>query len=223
MPGALLGRDIDRLLRSGTRTGSATLNCDRALVVFLICGGFYGAVMATFVLAPDRLALMLFGAIKVPMLFGITMLLAVPSFYVVSALRGVSNDFPKVFALLLDYQLLVALLLAALAPITALVNATTPVSGYLAVQFWNSFAFLLAASIAQLKFAAQARQLVARDSRHRLLLRMWSVLYAFIGIQMAWTLRPFIGQPGQAISFFRPGKLDNAYVEIFSIFQDLLF
>ena len=43
------------------------------------------------------------------------------------------------------------------------------------------------------------------------------------GSQMAWTLRPFIGQPGQAIGFFRPGKLNNAYVEIFSIFRDLLF
>ena len=218
----MLVQEIDLLLRRGSREGSKTLTGVRALAVFIACGGFYGAVMATFILAPERALLVLFCAIKVPILFGCTMLLAVPSFYVLSALRGVSNDFGKVFALLLDYQLLVAILLAALAPITALVNLTTPADGYQGVQFWNSLTFLLAACIAQLKFTARARQLVAKDERHRLLLRLWSIIYAFIGIQMAWTLRPFIGSPDQAIGFFRPGKLDNAYVKIFEIFRDLL-
>lgn len=177
--------------------------------------------MATFAFEPARTPLMLYGMVKVPLLFGATMLLAIPAFYVLNALRGVGQDFPRVLRLLTDYQLVVAVLLAALAPVTALVNLTTAASGYQAVQLWNSIIFLLAAIIAQQRFTRQARALIAVDGRHRLLLRFWTVLYAFIGIQMAWTLRPFIGSPDQSIHFLRPGPLDNAYVKIFEIFADL--
>ena len=89
------------------------------------------------------------------------------------------------------------------------------------MQFWNTFIFFLAALTAQSKFNAQAKLLVARDTRHQLLLRVWTVLYAFVGIQMAWTLRPFIGSPDQKISFLREGKLENAYVRLYEIFSEL--
>ena len=39
----------------------------------------------------------------------------------------------------------------------------------------------------------------------------WS-LYAFVGIQMGWVLRPFIGDPTGPVEFFRRGAWDNAYV-----------
>jgi hypothetical protein len=212
------GGDMDGPLRSPPES----LSRGRALAVFFICGGFYGAVMATFSLTTTRLPLVVFGTIKVPILFGCTMFLAIPGFYVLNALRGVGADFGKVLSLLLGYQLRVAVILAALAPITALINLSVTAEAYQLVQFWNSLAFLTAATVAQLRFATQARELVKRDFRHRLLLRVWTVLYAFVGIQMAWTLRPFIGSPDRGVGFFREGKLDNAYVQIFEIFRELL-
>lgn len=36
------------------------------------------------------------------------------------------------------------------------------------------------------------------------ILRFWLGLYAFVGCQLAWTLRPFFGAPGQAFELFRP-------------------
>jgi hypothetical protein len=44
------------------------------------------------------------------------------------------------------------------------------------------------------------------------MLRAWLVLYAFVGIQMGWVLRPFIGDPFGPVEFFRRGAWDNAYV-----------
>jgi hypothetical protein len=45
------------------------------------------------------------------------------------------------------------------------------------------------------------------------LLNIWILLYAFVGTQLAWTLRPFFGDPDQAFQIFR--KLDgNFYVNI---------
>ena len=39
-------------------------------------------------------------------------------------------------------------------------------------------------------------------------------MYAFIGIQMGWVLRPFIGDPELPVRLFRPSAWGNAYVEV---------
>lgn len=223
------GNDLDQLLRSGMRpgepgssSGGRGLRGPRGLLFIIIGGGLYGAVMATFSFELERSLQVFYGALKVPMLFGITMLLAVPGFYVINALRGVGADFSKVFSLLIDYQMIVVLVLVSLSPATALLTLCTADSGYVLIQLWNTTVFLMAALLAQWKFSRNYRQLIARDPRHRMLLRVWTVLYAFVGIQMGWTLRPFIGSPGSPVAFIRTGDLDNAYVEIFKIFSRAL-
>lgn len=50
------------------------------------------------------------------------------------------------------------------------------------------------------------------------ILRFWLGLYAFVGCQLAWTLRPFFGAPGQAFELFRPRE-GNFYL---SVIQSLL-
>ena len=40
-------------------------------------------------------------------------------------------------------------------------------------------------------------------SRTTKVLAVWMVLYALVGAQMGWVLRPFVGNPGQAFTFFR--------------------
>jgi hypothetical protein len=52
--------------------------------------------------------------------------------------------------------------------------------------------------------------LVRRNPVHRELLVAWLVLFTFIGIQLAWVLRPFIGSPGKPTQFFREGAWGNA-------------
>ena len=46
------------------------------------------------------------------------------------------------------------------------------------------------------------------------MLYAWLVLYAFVGIQMGWMLRPFIGAPDMATGFFRSEPFSNAYIVV---------
>lgn len=46
---------------------------------------------------------------------------------------------------------------------------------------------------------------------HRWLLRAWLLVYAFVGIQMGWLLRPFVGDPNSPTHFFREKMWGNAY------------
>jgi hypothetical protein len=49
------------------------------------------------------------------------------------------------------------------------------------------------------------------------------VIYAFVGIQMGWVLRPFVGNPSEPASFFRADAWGNAYLVILQLLQSKLF
>jgi hypothetical protein len=37
-----------------------------------------------------------------------------------------------------------------------------------------------------------------------LIFQVWVVIFGLVGAQMAWLLRPFIGNPAMPVEFFRP-------------------
>jgi hypothetical protein len=45
----------------------------------------------------------------------------------------------------------------------------------------------------------------------RKLFRVWMVVFGMVGTQMAWVLRPFIGNPGMGFSLFRPRE--SSFIE----------
>lgn len=53
------------------------------------------------------------------------------------------------------------------------------------------------------------------------LLRFWLVLYALVGSQLGWTLRPFFGVPGQAFQLFRQIE-GNFYSAVFNMILNFL-
>ena len=75
---------------------------------------------------------------------------------------------------------------------------------------------------AQVMLRRSYRPLVARDRRHRAMLRAWIVIYAFVGIQLGWSLRPFVGDPDQPARFFRGGEWENAYVVVARMIWDVI-
>jgi hypothetical protein len=55
---------------------------------------------------------------------------------------------------------------------------------------------------------------VAQRPASMTLLYIWILLFGFVGTQLAWTLRPFFGDPGQPFGLFR--KIDGTfYADIF--------
>jgi hypothetical protein len=113
----------------------------------------------------------------------------------------------------------VAVMLAALAPYTALWYLTS--GGYHEAILFNVAMFGVASLAAQSLLRRHYRPLIARDPRHRLLLRGWAGLYAFVGIQMGWVLRPFVGDPSQPTRFFRVDTWGNAYLKVVELVIDV--
>lgn len=196
------GRDSTRLLRLGLMlTGFGLL---------------YGAVMGSYGgWGGKGLLQVAYSAVKVPFLLLATFALSLPSFYVLNTLAGLRADFSRALRALAAAQCGLTIILASLAPLTA--TWYVSFGGYAEAVAFNTAMFGAATLLAQGLLRRCYRDLLARDRRHRWLLRAWVIAYAFVGIQMAWVLRPFVGSPDMPATFFRAGAWGNAYEALWEV------
>lgn len=211
-------RLIDPMLSLFHRPGAYRARSLAACVVGF--GGAYGAAMGLYGIRGGNAWQVAFSASKVPLLLLVTFALALPSFFVMNTLVGTRDDFRAALRAHVQAQAAITLILASLAPLT-LVWYASHVSYPLAVLF-NAAMFGLAAIAGQAVLRRLYRPLIARNRRHRTLLIAWLLMYAFVGIQMGWVLRPFVGAPGSPVRFFRPGAWGNAYVEVWRLISQVL-
>lgn len=185
----------------------------RLLLPIVLFGMLYGAVLGAFGgITPDRWEQMLYSAIKVPMLLLVTFAVCLPSFFVLNTLLGVRDDFGVALRALISVQSVLTIVLASFAPYTAMWYVST--TGYGSATLFNGVMFFIASIVAQFALRRLYRPLIAIDPRHRILMRTWLVLYVIVGIQMAWVLRPFVGNPATPTTFFRTENFGNAFEAI---------
>ncbi len=176
----------------------------------VVCGVGYGTVMGAFGgFWGERLFQVMISASKVPILLLGTFAICLPSFFVFNTLLGVRSDFDAVVRALILSQAGLTIILFILAPYTVLWYASF--SDYNAAILFNAFVFAVATAGAQVILRRAYRPLIERRPIHRRLLSLWLFLYAFVGIQMGWVLRPFIGDPSRPTEFFRQEAWGNAY------------
>jgi hypothetical protein len=194
-----------RAERAPRRSASPVL-----LLLMLGFGMSYGVVMGTYGgLAGDRPWQLVYSAIKVPFLIMTTFVLSIPSFYVINTLLGLRDDFPRVVRALLMTQAGLTVILTSLAPFTAFWYILG--SAYQPAILFNGVMFAVSSFGAQWMLRREYEPLVRKDVRHRWMFRTWIFIYVFVGIQMAWVLRPFVGNPLAPVQFFREDSWSNAY------------
>ena len=181
-------------------------------------GGLYGGIMGSLTLEPLQ---MLYSAIKAPFLFMASFGISLPSFFVLTSLLGLRHDFKKSVQALIAAQAGFAVILASFGPFTAF--AYTSGLPYGKAVVWNGVMYFAASLSAQYLLRQLYSPLIAKDSRHRVLLIGWLVIYCFVAIQMAWMLRPFIGAPNLPATFFRSGEFENAYEVVLQRVWGVLF
>ena len=211
MPAFLLRAD-DVLRRRPWTTRSTDVFSALAMLVTtaVIFGMTYGAVMGSFSgVWGQRAWQVVYSAVKVPLLLSATSLIALPSFFVLNTLFGLRRDFVEAVRALVATQAGLAVILASLAPLTVFWYASS--ADYSDAILFNGLMFATASFAAQGLLRGYYRPLIERNRRHRWMLWTWIVLYVFVGIQMGWVLRPFVGDPDAQVQFFREGAWGNAY------------
>jgi hypothetical protein len=153
----------------------------------------YGAVLGSTHSALQALS----SAVKLPLLFLATAVITAPTLYFFNILYGSNQALRQNIALVLTTITVTSIILLAFAPISLFFLLTT--SGYQFFKLLNVVFFAIAGAIG-VGFLSEGMRI--SGGRGRVVL-LWVVMYALVGSQMAWTLRPFIGAPSMRFEAFR--------------------
>ena len=179
----------------------------------------YGAVMGS----THSLFQALSSAAKLPLLFLATLVVCSPTLYFFNLVFGSNQSLTQNFTLILTAITVTAVLLLSFSPVVLFFLLTT--SQYQFFKLLNVGVFTIAGFVG-VRFLSQGMRVVSDAGKEgaggrRNVVRLWILLYAFVGSQMAWTLRPFIGAPGMQFELFRQLG-GNFYANVFASIGELL-
>lgn len=144
-------------------------------------------------------------ALKLPLLVLLTLLVCVPSVQVIGLWLGWRLEIRDTALLLMGTCAAWALLLASLAPVAIFFGLQ---SAYHFLKVFNLGAVGLTAlagtvMLCRVLRVASIQGLLPGTALPVFL--VWTLLALFVGCQMAWTLRPFLGEPSLPFAWLRRG------------------
>lgn len=166
----------------------------------------------------------IYSAVKMPILIFAAAIIAFPAFFIFNNLAGLRDDIRLASGAIVSSLATFSIAISSLAPITLMFYISLPDSqiAYRAAVLFNAIMFTVATIASSFSLFRSYLELVKRNPNHWWMMWVWYTLFSFVGIQMGWTLRPFIGSPFQTITFFREDSFTNAYFQVarivFSVF-----
>lgn len=206
----------DGALRALLRPDAPAMALPKLAFLVALCGAIQGAMMGSYALFNGGSPLFIvWAAFKVPLFLGIAAGLCFPALRVLYYLLGLGDEFGPTIRAFAAAQAAFAAILAAMAPLV-LVFYLSGLS-YRGALILNLIVFALAGFSAQGVARNRLQALLARDGRH---LKLWALgfaIWAFVAVQLAWNLRPFIGSPDAEIQFLRPDAFSNVYLGLWKL------
>ncbi len=196
------------------------------LVVIVLGAGLYGAAMGWW-RDPQQA---LFTAIKFPLIILLTVIGNSFINAMLAPLLGLNIPFRQSFSAIVMSFTITAAILGAFSPVLAFMIWNAPPMSPQAVS-GATYSLIKLANVAVIAFAGTTGnvrlfQTLARLGGSRMVawrvLLAWLVVNLFLGSQLSWILRPFIGAPNLPVEFFRATALHgNFYENIFQTIQQI--
>jgi hypothetical protein len=195
-----------------------------ALFIMFACA-VYGAVLAGW----RSVRLAAYVAIKLPVLFLATTALVSLFNWMLALLLGAALRFRQTLAGVLGAMTVAAWILLSLTPVSLLfVLSGVPYSGnhdevryaHNSILVTHILAIACAGVAGNVALFKGLRQVVPPRCPGFALFAAWVGMYAFVGCQMSWILRPFVGSPFYPVVFMRPDCLQRNFYEF--VFTEIL-
>ncbi|MEL7037524.1 MAG: actin-binding WH2 domain-containing protein [Cyanobacteria bacterium J06592_8] len=182
--------------------------------------GIYGLIIG----ASSSPLQAIFSAIKLPALYLLTLIICFPTLYFFNVMFGSKQSFEQYLTLLMTAMAEISVLQLGFAPVSLFFMLST--QSYQFFKLLNVCIFALTGFLGVKFFYSGMQFMSEKDEEGQKLrlsiLRFWLILYAFVGSQLGWTLRPFFGAPGKPFQLFRQQD-SNFYLNIIesltSLFQ----
>jgi len=188
------------------------------LLIICVFTFLYGIVMGSY---HSFLQSMVAG-LKVTFLFFSAILICFPSFYVIQQVLGSKMTLRQMVFIILSGFVLTAAIAISFAPIVILFQMTGGNYHFLQLLhvaiFIFSGIFGMRLMVEALKFACEKKDIYPNIGVN--VFRIWMIIFAFVGIQIAWNLRPFLCNKTEEFKLFRKYE-GNFYTAIIYSVQQL--
>jgi hypothetical protein len=205
------------------------------IVGLLICSSVFLAIYGGLIGAVSSWMQVLSSAAKLPFLFLITLVICLPALYFFNVYFGAKTTVGQYAAILLCAVTITSTLLFGFAPVTLFFLITTDnyffflllnvaiftLTGIIGIYFLYQVLLPKVEIIPSDDALERADTAIDKNRKVRIsILKFWLGLYAFVGSQMAWTLRPFFGSFGSKFDLFRPRE-GNFYLAVWNAIKNL--
>jgi hypothetical protein len=171
--------------------------------ILLICGFafLYGVVMGSY----HSFLQSAVTGLKVIILFLSTVIICFPSFFIIQQVLGSKMSFRQMIVIVLSGVVLTATIALSFAPIVVVFQVTG--GNYHFLQLLHVAIFIFAGifgmrlMVDALKYACENKSIYPQIGVT--VFRIWIIILAFVGIQLAWNLRPFLCEKHEEFKFFR--------------------
>ena len=150
--------------------------------------------------------------IKVPILFIITSIITFPSLYFFLAILGLKQNVYQLASFILVCLTIISGVMAVFAPISFFFLITT--SSYEFYKLMNVVIFAIAGFVGTYIFYKNLNLIIIKtveeqfQKRIRIFLRLWLLMFGFIGAQLSYSISPFFGNFNMDFMFFNDNHTD---------------
>ncbi|MEM9478712.1 MAG: hypothetical protein AAGA58_03515 [Verrucomicrobiota bacterium] len=198
---------------------SESENLSKLIVTYLVAGlaltTFFGACLGMFAGGMQILA----SAVKLPLLLYGTGAVCLPALFTFNVLLGSRLSFGQTLAVLATATFLLAAVLASLAPIVFFFVISTTSKGFVILLCVACLTVAGVFGIMHLWKAMGYLTVRAGQAYDSKIIKTWTLIYAFVGTQLSWLLRPFVGDPGEFAFIRNVGG--NFYTGLLKIVMEL--
>lgn len=190
----------------------------QTLFIFL-ASCFYGAIMGSYNSWMQAFS----SGIKLWLLFFLCLLICFPSFYIVQLILGSKVGIKQLLVILLGGFVVTTTIMVAFAPIIFFFQLTG--DNYHFLQLLHVFIFLFAGFFGMRTVLEALKSVFAESGVYPKIglsvFRIWVLIFAFVGIQLSWNLRPFIGSKEMRFEILRSNTQGNFYSTVFGALGNL--
>jgi hypothetical protein len=153
-------------------------------------------------------------AVKLPLLFLGTIAICFPSFFIIQLIIGSKLKLGQMLAIIMTGFLLMALIIVSFSPIVLFFFLTGSDYNFLQLLHMGVFAFGgifgMILVLNALKYSCDEKGVYPRTGVT--VFQIWVLILAFVGMQLTWNLRPYLGDSGQPFKMFR--KYDGNFYTV---------
>ena len=187
------------------------------VLVICILTFIYGMVMGSY----HSLLQSFSSGLKVIFLFLCSILICFPSFFVIQQVLGSKMTLKQMLFVVLSGFVLTSVIALSFAPVVILFQVTG--GNYHFLQLLHVAIFIFAGifgmrlMIDALKYACEKKNIYPHTGVT--VFRIWIIILAFVGIQLAWNLRPFLLNQNEEYKLFRKYEGNFYTAVIYSVKQ----